>query len=83
MDKKFTIKSFQKAKEEKRPISMLTAYDYSMAKILDESGVDSLLVDDSLRMVFQGSDSTISVRSRKTSRLERNCKRDQRNCRKR
>ena len=61
MNKKFTIKSFQKAKEEKRPISMLTAYDYSMAKILDESGVDSLLVGDSLGMVFQGNDSTISV----------------------
>lgn len=61
MDKKFTIKSFQKAKEEKRPISMLTAYDYSMAKILDSAGVDALLVGDSLGMVIQGHDSTISV----------------------
>ncbi len=61
MNKKFTIKSFQKAKDEKRPISMLTAYDYSMAKILDSAGVDALLVGDSLGMVVQGNDSTISV----------------------
>ena len=61
MNEKFTIKSFQKAKDEKRPISMLTAYDYSMAKILDAAGVDALLVGDSLGMVVQGHDSTISV----------------------
>ena len=61
MNKKFTIKSFQKAKDEKRQISMLTAYDYSMAKILDSAGVDALLVGDSLGMVVQGHDSTISV----------------------
>ena len=61
MNKKFTIKSFQKAKNEGRAISMLTAYDYSMAKILDEAGIDSLLVGDSLGMVVQGHDSTISV----------------------
>ena len=61
MNKKFTIKSFQNAKDEKRPISMLTAYDYSMAKILDNAGVDALLVGDSLGMVVQGHDSTISV----------------------
>lgn len=61
MDKKFTIKSFQKAKEEKRQISVLTVYDYSMAKILDGAGVDALLIGDSLGMVVQGNDSTISV----------------------
>ena len=61
MNNKFTIKSFQKAKDEGRKISMLTAYDYSMAKILDEAGIDSLLVGDSLGMVVQGHDSTISV----------------------
>jgi 3-methyl-2-oxobutanoate hydroxymethyltransferase len=61
MNKKFTVKSFQKAKDDKRPISMLTAYDYSMAKILDSAGADALLVGDSLGMVVQGHDSTISV----------------------
>ncbi|NLA63404.1 MAG: 3-methyl-2-oxobutanoate hydroxymethyltransferase [Bacteroidales bacterium] len=61
MNKKFTIKSFQKAKNEGHKISMLTAYDYSMAKILDEAGIDALLVGDSLGMVVQGHDSTISV----------------------
>ena len=61
MNKKFTIKSFQQAKDEGRTISMLTAYDYSMAKILDEAGIDALLVGDSLGRVVQGHDSTISV----------------------
>lgn len=61
MNKKVTIKSFQKAKEEKQPISMLTAYDYSMAKILDTAGIDSLLVGDSLGMVVQGKESTLFV----------------------
>lgn len=61
MNKKFTVKSFQKAKDDKQPISMLTAYDYSMAKILDSAGADALLVGDSLGMVVQGHDSTISV----------------------
>lgn len=61
MNKKFTVKSFQEAKDNNKKISMLTAYDYSMAKILDEAGVDALLVGDSLGMVVQGHDSTISV----------------------
>lgn len=42
-------------------IAMLTAYDYGMARILDESGVDSILVGDSLGMVVQGHDSTLPV----------------------
>ncbi|MBP8903890.1 MAG: 3-methyl-2-oxobutanoate hydroxymethyltransferase [Paludibacteraceae bacterium] len=59
--KKFSVKSFQIAKDENRKITMLTAYDYSMAKILDSAGIDSILVGDSLGMVFQGHDSTLTV----------------------
>ncbi|PAB61119.1 3-methyl-2-oxobutanoate hydroxymethyltransferase [Anaeromicrobium sediminis] len=58
---KFTVSSFLKAKNNDEKISMLTAYDYSMAKILDESGVDSLLVGDSLGMVVLGYENTLQV----------------------
>ena len=61
MEKKISVKSFQKAKDENRKITILTAYDYSMAKILDEAGIDSILVGDSLGMVFQGNESTLPV----------------------
>ena len=40
---------------------MMTAYDYTMARLLDAGGVDILLVGDSLGMVFQGRDTTIPV----------------------
>lgn len=40
---------------------MLTAYDYTFARLLDEAGVDSILVGDSMGMVVQGHDSTIPV----------------------
>jgi 3-methyl-2-oxobutanoate hydroxymethyltransferase len=42
-------------------ISMLTAYDYGTARILDEAGVDIVLVGDSLGMVVQGHESTLPV----------------------
>jgi len=61
MDSKFTTQSFLKAKQSKKKITMLTAYDYSMAKIIDDSGIDSILVGDSLGMVMQGRDSTLQV----------------------
>ncbi len=56
MDLKEIIK-----KKGKEKISMLTAYDYQMAKILDEAGVDLILVGDSLAMVFQGMPDTKKV----------------------
>lgn len=44
-----------------RKISMLTAYDYPTAAILDESGIDAILIGDSLSMVVQGHETTLSV----------------------
>ena len=61
MAQKFTVKSFQEAKDNNRKISMLTSYDYSMAKMVDAAGIDSVLVGDSLGMVFQGNESTLPV----------------------
>ena len=58
---RFTVDSFLKAKKNDQKISMLTAYDYSTAKLLDEAGVDSLLVGDSLGMVMLGYENTLQV----------------------
>lgn len=58
---KITVKSFQQFKNEGRKITMLTAYDYSMAKLVTSAGVDSILVGDSLGMVMQGQGSTLPV----------------------
>lgn len=60
-NKKFTVSSFLKAKQKGEKISMLTAYDYSTAKLLDEAGTDSLLVGDSLGMVMLGYENTLQV----------------------
>jgi len=61
MKSKVTIPSIINAKKEKRKISMLTAYDYLMAKILDEAEIDILLVGDSVGFVHMGLKSTIPV----------------------
>lgn len=58
---KNTVMTFKKAKETGEKISMLTAYDYSTAKLIDESGVNSILVGDSLGNVILGYEDTISV----------------------
>ena len=49
------------AKNEGKKLSMLTAYDYSMAKIIDESNVNAILIGDSLGMVIKGEEDTLSV----------------------
>ncbi|MGM0380048.1 MAG: 3-methyl-2-oxobutanoate hydroxymethyltransferase [Bacillota bacterium] len=59
--KKITTKSFIQKKENNEKITMLTAYDYSTAKLLDNAGVDSLLVGDSLGMTILGYDDTLKV----------------------
>ena len=58
---KNTVATFQKMKDEGTKISMLTAYDYSTAKLVDESGVNSILVGDSLGQVMLGYEDTLSV----------------------
>ena len=58
---KNTVLTFQKAKENGEKLSMLTAYDYSMAKIIDESGVNGILIGDSLGMVVKGDEDTLGV----------------------
>ncbi|MBS4042101.1 MAG: 3-methyl-2-oxobutanoate hydroxymethyltransferase [Flavobacteriales bacterium] len=58
---KFTTASFIQSKKEGNKISMLTAYDYTTAKLLDEAGVDSILVGDSLGMVVLGYENTLQV----------------------
>ena len=59
--KKFTVSCFQAAKNNGEKITMLTAYDYSTAKIMDEAGVDSLLIGDSMGMVMLGYENTLQV----------------------
>ena len=48
---KNTVATFQKMKDNNEPISMLTAYDYSTAKLEDEAGINAILVGDSLGMI--------------------------------
>lgn len=59
--KKVTITDLHEKKRQGRKITMLTAYDYSTAHLIDEAGVDSILVGDSLGMVALGLDSTVPV----------------------
>ncbi|MDE7432987.1 MAG: 3-methyl-2-oxobutanoate hydroxymethyltransferase [Lachnospiraceae bacterium] len=58
---KNTVATFRKAKEEGKKISMLTAYDYSTAGLMDAAGIDGILVGDSLGNVILGYEDTISV----------------------
>lgn len=58
---KNTVLTFQQAKENGEKLTMLTAYDYSTAKLIDEAGANSILVGDSLGNVILGYEDTISV----------------------
>lgn len=56
-----TVRSLAARKRKAQPFSMLTAYDFTFARLFDEAGVDVLLVGDSLGNVVQGHDTTLPV----------------------
>jgi len=58
---KITVQDFLRKKEGRQKITMLTAYDYPFAQIVDEAGIDAILVGDSLGMVIQGLENTLPV----------------------
>ncbi|WP_147566580.1 3-methyl-2-oxobutanoate hydroxymethyltransferase [Clostridium tyrobutyricum] len=58
---KNNVSTFIDAKRKNEKITMLTAYDYSMAKLIDESGIEGILVGDSLGMVCLGYKDTLAV----------------------
>lgn len=59
--KRVTTQSLHKLKKEKQKISMLTAYDFSMAKIIDGAGIDIILVGDSASNVMSGHETTLPI----------------------
>jgi len=59
--RKMTVPHFLKAAGDDRRLSMVTAYDHMWAGIMDEAGVDSILVGDTLGMVVQGHSTTLPV----------------------
>ncbi|HDP69725.1 MAG TPA: 3-methyl-2-oxobutanoate hydroxymethyltransferase [Actinobacteria bacterium] len=61
MKEKVTVIRLVKMKQEAEKITMLTAYDYLTAKLLDDMGIDLILVGDSLGMVVLGYDTTLAV----------------------
>jgi 3-methyl-2-oxobutanoate hydroxymethyltransferase len=59
--RKMTIKKLLEKKNDKKKLITITAYDYSTAKLVDQSGIDLVLVGDSLAMVMLGYENTLSV----------------------
>ncbi|HEX6176024.1 MAG TPA: 3-methyl-2-oxobutanoate hydroxymethyltransferase [Candidatus Binatia bacterium] len=61
MAEKVTVPGIVKMKHQGKKITCLTAYDYSLARILDDAGVDVILVGDSVGSVVQGQPNTLAV----------------------
>lgn len=59
--KKVTIVDLQEKKERREPITMVTAYDYPTGLLVDQAGIDIVLVGDSLAMVVLGHENTVQV----------------------
>lgn len=59
--RRITVPDFAAKKQAKQKITMLTAYDYPTARLVDEGGVEAILVGDSMSMVIQGHDTTLPV----------------------
>ncbi|MEN2985186.1 MAG: 3-methyl-2-oxobutanoate hydroxymethyltransferase [Thermodesulfovibrionaceae bacterium] len=58
---RFTVVDLFNKKKQRQKITMLTAYDYPFAHLVDEAGIDMILVGDSLSMVIQGKETTLPV----------------------
>jgi 3-methyl-2-oxobutanoate hydroxymethyltransferase len=58
---KVTMPTLSEMKRQGKPISSLTAYDYATARLVDEAGIDMILVGDSLAMVVLGQENTLAV----------------------
>lgn len=58
---RITVPAFAARKASGQKLSMLTAYDYPTARLLDEAGIEGILVGDSMAMVVQGHDTTLPV----------------------
>src|SRR3989338_7256742 len=61
IDEKITVPRLLKMYQNGEKISMVTAYDYTLARLVDGAGVDMILVGDSLGMVIQGRKDTLGV----------------------
>lgn len=59
--RRITVPQFSGMKSSGKKISILTAYDFTMAKLVDEAGVEGILVGDSMSMVVQGHENTLPV----------------------
>ena len=60
-DRRMTVPQFSSLKKAGEKIAMITAYDYAMARLVDQSGIDGVLVGDSMSMVVQGHETTLPV----------------------